>query len=515
MRSTTDLTRLTEMTLGETLANAARLFPDRVALLWEDASLTYAEWDVRANQLARLLVELGVGEGARIALWMDKRIDVPVAFLGIARARAVSVPVNFKLPARAQRYQVEAFGVEAIITQRSHLKEVEAVADALPGPSRIIVVDGDADDAPHTPAAAAAALPSTPPDRHPRADDVVYLNMTSGTTGRPKAGITTHAMIQWNTRSSIESLAFGDDERFLCMFSVFAHPHELFCRPLAVGGCAVLVDSLNVRAVARAIEAYRVTWVMAVPSFYEMLSEHAEGSGADLSCLRMLEAGGAHLPPEAYARLAATLAAPLVPVWGSTETSGVAVTQRRGAECTPGSMGYVAEHYEVKVIRDDGQPAGPGEIGEMYVRGRAVVAGYWGDDEETGKHFGGGWYRTDDLVKQGEDGELRFCARRSEMMKIGGIRVFPLEIELALRKHPAVADAVVVRAEETLRGEIARAVIIPRAGAEISIRALRLHCRQHLALYQVPRMIELWDEIPRTPAGKVDKAAIMATPPVN
>jgi acyl-CoA synthetase (AMP-forming)/AMP-acid ligase II len=178
-------------------------------------------------------------------------------------------------------------------------------------------------------------------------------------------------------------------------------------------------------------------------------------------------------------------------------------------------MGYVAEHYEVKVIRDDGQPAGPGEIGEMYVRGRAVVAGYWGDDEETGKHFGGGWYRTDDLVKQGEDGELRFCARRSEMMKIGGIRVFPLEIELALRKHPAVADAVVVRAEETLRGEIARAVIIPRAGAEISIRALRLHCRQHLALYQVPRMIELWDEIPRTPAGKVDKAAIMATPPVN
>jgi len=312
-------------------------------------------------------------------------------------------------------------------------------------------------------------------------DDLVYLNMTSGTTGRPKAALTTHAMIQWNTRSSIETLGYSADDVFLCMFSVFAHPHELFARPLALGGCFTLVDSLNARVVARAVERHRITWIMAVPSFYEMLAERAAGTGADLSSLRMLEAGGAHLPPKAYARISQQLGAPLVPVWGSTETSGVGIAQRVAGERTPGSMGYVAHHYEARVMDDSGAAAEPGQIGELLMKGPAVVAGYHGDEEETARHFVGGWYRTDDLVRRAADGEFTFCGRRSEMMKIGGIRVFPLEIELALRSHPAVAEAVVVRAEETLRGEIARAVVVLRSDA--TVRQLRDHCRSRLALY--------------------------------
>ena len=510
-----DTVRITEMTLGETLSAAAARVPERTALLWEDSRLTYREWDLAANRVANLLISLGVGEGERVALWMDKRIEVPVAFLAIARARAVAVPVNFKLPAKARRYQVERFGVVAILTQRSHLAEIAPLLDVLPSPARVIVVDAEESEDRYTSWSRADSAGDEPPPRKPAVDDVVYLNMTSGTTGRPKAGVTTHRMIQWNTRSSIEALGYAEDDRFLCMFSVFAHPHELFARPLALGGSAAMVDSLNVRIVARAIERFRVTWVMAVPSFYEMLSEHAAGAGADLSCLRMLEAGGAHLPPEAYARLADQLEATLVPVWGSTETSGVAVTQRPGGGCTPGSMGYVAPHYEVQVRGDSGAEVAPGEIGGMWVRGPAVVAGYWGDEKETEHHFQGGWYDTDDLVRWNQGGELQFCARRSEMMKIGGIRVFPLEIELALRSHPGVADAVVVRAEEKLRGEIARAIVVLRDGAGADARSLRKHCREHLALYQVPRMIEIWEAIPRTPAGKVDKRAIMDTPPAT
>jgi len=226
----------------------------------------------------------------------------------------------------------------------------------------------------------------------------------------------------------------------------------------------------------------------------------------------MLEAGGAHLPPEAYSRISEQIGAPLVPVWGSTETSGVGVAQQVDGERTPGSMGFVARYYEARVVRQDGRIAEPGEIGELWMKGPAVVSGYHGDEEETAQHFVDGWYRTDDLVRRAADGEFTFCGRRSEMMKIGGIRVFPLEIELALRSHPAVAEAVVVRAEETLRGEIARAVVVLRGDA--TVRQLRDHCRSLLALYQVPRMIEVWDEIPRNPAGKVDKQAIIDTPPV-
>ena len=512
------LPHLTRLTLGETLSHVAARSPDRPAILCDDRTIAYGEWEDLSLRVANLLVEMGVPEGGRVGLWMDKRPEVPIVFMGCARARAVAVPINFKLPHVKRLFQVDRFGLSMIFTQRSHLPDVERVLSDLPAKqrlpgARIIVIDADEGDGPFSDWSAVVAAPASEPPRNPRVDDLVYLNMTSGTTGRPKAAITTHEMIQWNTRSSIETLGFRSDDAFLCMFSVFAHPHELFARPLAVGGRFTLVDSLNARIVARAVERHRLTWIMAVPSFYEMLAERAAGTGADLSSLRMLEAGGAHLPPEAYGRISRKIGAPLVPVWGSTETSGVGIAQRVQGVRTPGSMGFIARHYEASVVREDGCIAGADELGELWMKGPAVVAGYHGDEEETTRHFVDGWYRTDDLVRRAADGEFTFCGRRSEMMKIGGIRVFPLEIELTLRAHPAVAEAVVVRAEETLRGEIARAVVVLRD--RVTVRELRDHCRAHLALYQVPRMIEIWDEIPRNPAGKVDKQAIVATPPVT
>ena len=515
-----DIPTLTEQTLGEALSTMAGRKPDHPAILWEDSVVSYAEWDSLADRFAGWIVAAGVPEGGRVGMWLDKRPELVAAFIGVARARCVAVPINFKLPEDKRQYQVQGFGVSVLLTQRSYLGEVEQLLAALPedaaiSRTRVIVVDDPQPDGGHACWNDVLAAPAGAPDRHPQVDDIVYLNMTSGTTGRPKAGITTHAMIQWNTRSSIETLGITGDDVFLCMFSVFAHPHELFARPLALGGTMALADSLNARAVARSIERHRVTWVMAVPSFHAMLAERAAGTGADLSCLRMLEAGGAHLPPEAYARISDRLGAPLVPVWGSTETTGVGVAQRIDGVLSPGSMGYVARYYEARVVDEAGRDVAAGEIGELWMRGPAVVSGYFGDDRETEAHFADGWYRTDDLVRRAADGELSFCARRSEMMKIGGIRVFPLEIELALQTHPDVAEAVVVRADEKLRGEIARAVVVPRAGADLTPKQLRAHCRDRLALYQVPRIIEIWEEIPRTPAGKIDKKAIIATPPAN
>lgn len=512
MHPPVDLETLPQRTLGESLRLAAEQTPVRVAIRWEDVRVTYAEWDLGAHRFANHLRALGVVPGDRVGLWLDKRWELPVAFLGIARARAIVVPVNFKLPASVQRVQVERFGLAAVVTQQSHLAEVERIGDLLPAPGRVIVVDGEGLPGSSTWADVESAG-ETPAEIQASPDDVVYLNLTSGTTGRPKAAVTTHAMIQWNSRAMVETLGYGSDDVLLCMFSVFAHPHELFARPLALGGSFALVDSLNVRAVARAADRLGVTWIMAVPSFYEMLVEHARGSHADLGRLRCLEAGGAHLPPEAYARLSRALAAPVRPVWGSTETTGVAVAQPSAGATSPGAMGLPCRHYEVRVVDGEGHEMAPGEIGEMWVRGPAVVGSYWEDPDESRRHFGDGWYHTEDLVRRAEDGMLTFCGRRSEMMKVGGIRVFPLEIELVLRTHPAVADVVVVQAEETLRGEIPRAVIVPRPGTDPDPHELRKHCREYLALYQIPRIIELWDEIPRTPAGKVDRAAVAAREP--
>ncbi len=507
-----DLRAFSRLTLGETLSVTRAHFPNNVAMRFEDRSWTWAELDDEVNRVARLMQSLGVAPGDPVGLWMNKRAEVVTAFLAAARLRAVAVPFNFKLNLDKLLYQFHQLGVAVLFTQAEHIRDVEACVELLPDSHRVVVIEDEVAGNRFTPYSAHLQHSVETVDMGARPEDVVYLNYTSGTTGYPKGAVTTHEMIQWNAISSIETLGTRHEDVFLCMFSVFAHPHELFHRPMLLGGTLCLVDSLNSHHIAKAIDQYQVTWVMAVPSFYEMLLDHMESGAARLSSLRVLEAGGAHVPKETLYRLEERFGAKVLPVWGSTETTGVGVASSEAVGRKPGTMGRPARYYEIKVVDEEGRTVPPGETGEMVVRGPGVVTGYYRDEEETKTHFKEGWYHTNDLVAIDEDGFFTFQGRRNEMMKIGGIRVFPLEIELVVRQHPKVADVVVVRAEEKLRGEIARAVVILKAGETCSASEIKAWCRTHLALYKVPRVVEFWAAVPRTPAGKVDKKAIVATP---
>ena len=333
------------------------------------------------------------------------------------------------------------------------------------------------------------------------------LNVTSGTTGRPKGALTTHDNIieQALTAFGDEGLGFRDDEVFLGMFSVFAHPHELFHRSLVCGGSFVIMDSLNPRVIAETIERFQVTWMMAVPSFYEMLLDHAT---ADMSSLRVLESGGAYVSAGTLERMEERFGAAFMPVWGSTETTGVALALRPDRPRRPGATGMPVKGYEIRIVDRHGRECAAGEPGEMLVRGPSVVSSYLGDDEETARCFQDGWYHTSDLVSRAEDGFIDFVGRKSEMLKIGGIRVYPLEIEKVLKDHPQVRDVVVVRADDRIRGEVARAVIEPVTGHTLNIRKVQAYCRDRLAPYKVPRLVEFWEEIPKLPNGKIDKRAV-------
>jgi long-chain acyl-CoA synthetase len=202
-----------------------------------------------------------------------------------------------------------------------------------------------------------------------------------------------------------------------------------------------------------------------------------------------------------------------MPVWGSTETNGVALAMRPDLPRKGGATGAAVAHYEVGVFDDHGRPVPDGESGEMWVRGPAVSPGYVAMPEETERAFHEGWYHTSDLVRRDADGFYYFVGRKHDMLKVGGIRVFPLEIEQVLIAHPAVLEVVVVRAEERVRGEIPRAILRRAPGAELTGQDVRNFCREHLAVYKVPRIVEFWDVIPKLPNGKIDRKAVEATPP--
>ena len=491
-----------QLSLGQLLTRAAERAPDRPALIHDSGTLTWAQVDEAAWRAATLLADLGLGPGQTLGLCTSKRPELVVAFLAAARLGALVAPINFKQRPHQVARQLEVGQVRALLLEAS-LDEVPEPGRAAIG-ERVLYVGPAGSWSGHTWDQVLTAPRASLPEVDPHTP--VYLNFTSGTSGEPKAAVQTHAHIGWNALSGVEGLGFSEDDVFMGMFSVFSHPHEVFHRSLWVAGTAVLSDTLSPRIAASIIEEHGVTWMMAVPSFYELMAAHLRRGRHDLSSLRVLEAGGAWTPPDARVRIEAALGARFQPVWGSTEAAGAALSAP--ADHSIDATGRAITHYQARVTTPEGTEAAPGQTGELWLRGPAVCSSYLGNDQATAQTFVDGWYRTGDLFHHDGAGWLHFEGRRSEMMKVGGIRVFPLEIERVLLAHPLVEEVVVVRARERLRGEVPRAVLRLTPDARLSPDELKRWCRDHLADYKVPRIVEIRGEIPKLPNGKIDRKAV-------
>lgn len=502
-------------TLGAALRRAARLWPDQPALIGEARQLCWAELDAEVDRLAALLHELGVRAGDAVGFLTHKRPEVVTGFLAAARLGAIMAPINFKLTADRVRDQLQTGRITAWFAEPAFAPLMAELGADAPTPARTVAVGGALPGARAYEELAGCAPIALD---EPGPDDPCYYNYTSGTTGRPKGAITTHRNIVANALTTIEGLGFESRDVFLGMFSVFSHPHELFHRSLLVGGAFVVFDTFSPRVVMDAVARWGITWMMAVPSFYEMMLDHADQLAAlghsppDLSSLRCLEAGGAYVGAETVARMEQRFGARFVPVWGSTEATGVAIANLP-EDRADGATGRPLQGYEVRVVDEAGAPVAQGEVGELLLRGPAIAHGYVGNPEETAALFQDGWYHTRDLVRQDERGHVHFAGRQSEMLKIGGLRVYPLEIEIALRAHDEIKDAVVVRAEDRLRGEMARAIVLLEPGSRLDANGVRRWCRAQLGQYKVPRFVEFWAELPRLPNGKVDRKGIAAVAP--
>jgi len=492
--------------------------PDVLALVCDERSLTWFELAKEIDGFSAMLMGVGVGPGDVVGFAINKRPEVVIGFLACARIGAVMAPVNFKLNTSQIVDQIRTAEITAWVTQRSREALNDVVIEEFIDRCRLIYVggsgpEGTTDYNDHDGFSAVSKWPEINPQT------VCYYNYTSGSTGRPKGAITTHQQILTNAVATIDALGFTQSDVFLGMFSVFAHPHELFHRSLVVGGTFVILDTLSPRRIAQAVEKFSVTWMMAVPSFYEMMLDHrvddnpqrAENA-LDLSSLRVLESGGAFVSAGTLARMEEAFDACFLPVWGCTEATGVAIANGPGSHRRGGSTGTVVEGYRVRVVDDNGDDVEDGEVGEMMLSGNAVVGGYINADEQAQGVFVDGWYATGDLVCRDKCGVITFVSRKSEMLKIGGIRVYPLEIERVLLSHPEIEMAVVVRGEDRIRGEIARAIVVRHADSELSIRDVQRWTRHRLAVYKVPRVVEFWTEVPRLANGKIDKSAISQTP---
>lgn len=490
------------MTIVEMLAKNAKLFPEKTAIIYKESRISYQEFYERSNVLANLLVGNGLKKGESVGLLLQKTPEAVVSFLGVATAGGVVFPIDYNQTLADMQFILELTHPSVLIVA----EDFQPLLSRLRIPcsdKKIIVIGKKLRNQYITWEEIFTKETFDSPDVGIQDSDIVYLNFTSGTTGTPKAAITTHANIYWNTLSSVESLELRHEDIHLCMFPVFGHPHELFARPLFLGGTIVLVDNISPKSIVRAISDHHVTCMMAVASIYETLIRFRESSSFDFSSLRVPESGGMHVNPTLVRKFAERFRIPILPVWGSTETTGIALANSIDGIYKPGSMGKPCPYYEIRIVGEDGKELARNEIGQMAVKGPAVCSGYFGNPEETEKYMKGGWLLTSDLVKRDSEDYFYFAGRKTGMMKVAGLKVFPTEIENVLSGHPEIAKVAVVKAWDRSHGEVPKAVIVLKECAEINRSDIRKYCEKRMSKYKVPRVIEFVTELPKTPGGKI------------
>jgi long-chain acyl-CoA synthetase len=477
-------------TIHGLLESGASAHPDRQALMDDRGTLTWQEWWRASIRLAGILADTGVCCGDTIGVLTSRNSNLPVSFVAVSILGARFIALNPKWPPQDRERIFERWPRTFVLsTGKQFDAELWSCCS-----ERVILFDIDE---------TGKSDGSTLEKSFTNADSEVYLNVTSGSTGQAKIAATTHRQLIANTEGVCETLGLVHDDVHMSLFGVIGHPHELFMRGLWLGGSTVLTEHTYPRNILSILAERGVTALMGLPPQLDSLGRLCSRDDADLSSLRLAEAGGMHVSEAMMELFMERTGVKLIPVWGSTETSGVVLIGE------PGRAGFsrIVNCYSVQIRDQEGKPLEGNSRGELWISGEGVVSKYLGDRSATAENLPDGWYRTGDLFER-EGDILRFLGRRGGLIKAAGLKVYPLEVELAILRHPDVDDVCVVGMDHPARGEVASAYILPRPGREISASGMRHFLHAHLDEHKIPRIFSFVCTFPRTPSGKIDRKAV-------
>ncbi|WP_433305319.1 acyl-CoA synthetase [Actinoplanes sp. CA-030573] len=482
--------------LGSWPARRAAMSPDRTALIFSDRAVTYARLDDRITRLAARLRSAGVGPGDRVAYLGPNHPAFVETMFATHLLGGIFVPLNFRLAAPEIDYMLEHSGAVAL---------VHAPGSAFSVRPGTIVEVGDAYEK------WLGSVSSPPIDVAVGMDDPALILYTSGTTGRPKGAVLTHANVFWNCFNLLAGVDVASDERPLIGAPLFhvAALNQCLLPTFLKGGCSVLMPSWDVDEALTLIARHRITWMFGVAAMFAGLAQSPRWPDADLSSLRSVMSGGAAVPESlilAYQARGLTFCQG----YGMTETApGATFLEARESRAHVGSAGLPVFFAGVRCVRPDLSDAPPGEPGEVLIRGPNVTPGYWNDAGATAAAFtADGWFRSGDLARVDEEGHLYVVDRLKDMYISGGENVYPAEVESVIFEHPGVAEVAVVGVPDPAWGEVGRAFIVPAPGAAVDGASIRAFLAPRLAKYKIPVYVDVVASLPRTGSGKVRKAEL-------
>ncbi len=505
------------MYIGDWLARREMLTPNKVALidtLHDNLKITYREWNRAANRTANYMCErLGIQKGDRVAVLAMNCVEYLDIWFACGKLGAILQTLNWRLtPAELSGLLEDAtpsvlfYGPDfaATVEQlRANAHSVKHFIAIEPSPAGGSAPGGSLSEREQF-------ADTPPPEIEQHWNDPWVICYTGGTTGLPKGAILTYRAIAANSVNTVMSWGLTPDDVAVLNSPLF-HTGGLnvFTAPLVhIGGTSIVCRAFDVDQVFDLIRDAGVTLYFGVPTMFITMQQHPRWLDADFSKLKLVISGGAPCPLPVFEKF-----------WerGIDFKTGYGLTEAgpntfwlppEDVRRKPGAVGLPLFHVDVKVVNDKGNVCGVDEVGELFVRGPHVCAGYWNRPEESAKAIDkDGWLRTGDLARCDAEGYYTIVGRSKDMIISGGENIYPAEVESVLHAHPAVAEAALIGVPDPKWGEVGRAIVVKHA--DLTAEELMVFCQARLARYKIPKSFVFVDALPKTAAGKIDKKVLV------
>lgn len=496
---------MTSLLMGDGLRRNAWKFPLKVAAKDRAGQITYGELNARVNQLAHGLLSLGVRKGDAVALSVGNRIEHLEIIFATAKIGALAIPLDVKWKALELASVVSAFEPRFIVLQEDCAGEF-AKAKELKDLSFLKPVSLSSD---RSYSGLLTGQSSVEPDCSVDEIDPFAVLLTSGTTGFPKGCLTTQRTFVFHCINNAIEKGLGAHDTAILSSPIYFNAGRSFTLGIIYfGGTMILHERFDAEEVLRTVEREKVTYIGAVPMMCERMLHVLESKKYDTSTLRCLAITGGKVHPAVLERLKKKITPNIYRTYASTDSGQMAISKPGDMDAKPNSAGRPVWCVDLRIVDDADNPVKVGEVGEIICQSPLATHGYYKNPEATNAAFLNGWFYTGDLGYFDEEGYLFVAGRKKDMVKSGGISIYPLEIESVIYNHPDILEAAVIGVPDGEWGEAVRAVVVVKPDSMLRADELIAFCKERLSSYKVPKAVEIRSSLPHTEIGKVNKVKL-------
>ncbi len=500
------------LNLAHFLDVTAEKMPETTAVILDGMRMSYRDVAGFAHRVANVLRAKGIQQGDRVAMMLPNTPHFPIVYYGILHAGAVVVPVNVLYQEDEVRHYLTDSGAKVFFTYKMFEEPARKAFLAAPECEHFIVISAPGDlsepEVGENLMPLVLAAEDTFDTVQTMPDDTAVFLYTSGTTGAPKGAELTHFNMFFNAYYAARDIVHGREGDVALVTLPLFHSFGQTCimnASILAGVTMTMLPRFETEKAMEVIARDGVTTLALVPTMYFFILDNENWAQYDFSKVRIAVSGGSPLPDEVHERFQKRYGITILEGYGLSETSPVASFTVEGEEVRVGSIGKPIWGVDMRIMRDDGLIAEKGEVGEIVIRGHNVMKCYHNNPQATKSAIVDGWLHTGDVGRCDDDGYFYIIDRKKDLIIRGGMNIYPREIEEILYRHPKVREASVVGIPDRVRGEEVKVYASAREGETLTAEELKGYLEERMARYKWPREIEVLDELPKGPTGKILK----------